>query len=102
MSKRVFLCGLALAVVALAFLLTDHLLEQLCWEPGVTAASVRRIRPGMTVQEVEAMLGGPDSSSWAPWLRQLGFKPGRETWTTIPLEELPQPDPAVEANFASP
>ena len=54
MSKRVFFCGVALVLVAVAFLLTDQLL----WEPGVTAANVRQLRPGMTMQEVEGILGG--------------------------------------------
>jgi hypothetical protein len=62
MGKRVFFGGIALTAIAVAFLLTDHL----CWEPGVTAANVRRIRPGMTVQDVKAILGGPDSAT--AWL----------------------------------
>ena len=55
MSRRVFLLGVGLALVALAFVLTDVLL----WEPGVTAANVRRIRAGMTLAEVNAVLGPP-------------------------------------------
>src|SRR5262249_35006410 len=47
--------GLAVVAVALAFLLAD----QLFWEPGVSASNVRRIRPGMTLEEVKAILGGP-------------------------------------------
>jgi hypothetical protein len=54
MSKRVYFFGLAITAVALAFLLA----EQLFWEPGVSAASVRRIRPGMHLAEVEKILGG--------------------------------------------
>src|SRR5439155_6954570 len=54
MSKRVYFFGLATAVVALAFVLAD----QLFWEPGVSAASVRCIRPGMHLKEVEKILGG--------------------------------------------
>ena len=54
MSKRVYFFGLAIAAVALAFVLAD----QLFLEPGVSASNVRRIRPGMTLAEVEEILGG--------------------------------------------
>jgi hypothetical protein len=53
MSRRVYLLGIALTLVALAFIVTDALL----WEPGVTAANARRIRVGMTFDEVDAILG---------------------------------------------
>jgi hypothetical protein len=53
MSRQVYLLGLGLALVALAFLLTEALL----WRPGVTQANVRRIREGMTFREVKALLG---------------------------------------------
>ena len=42
-------------LVVVALLLTDWLL----WEPGLTEDNVRRIRPGMTLAEVEELLGGP-------------------------------------------
>jgi hypothetical protein len=42
-----------LALVALALVATDALL----WQPGVTEANVKRIREGMTVAEVNALLG---------------------------------------------
>ena len=48
-----WLAGVALVLGAL--LLTDRLL----WQPGLTEDNVRRIRPGMTLAEVEALLGGP-------------------------------------------
>ena len=54
MSKRVYFFGLAIVAVALAFVLA----EQLFWEPGVSASNVRRIRRGMNLAEVEAILGG--------------------------------------------
>jgi hypothetical protein len=53
MSRRVYLLGVGIVLVALAFVLTDALL----WEPGVTAANVRRVQPGMTLAEVKARLG---------------------------------------------
>ncbi len=53
MPWRVQCTGLALLMLAGAFLLTDALL----WEPGVTEWNVQRIRPGMTFEEVEALLG---------------------------------------------
>jgi hypothetical protein len=56
MSKRVYFFGLAVIAVALAFVLAD----QLFWEPGVSASNVRRIRPGMTLEEVKTILGGPN------------------------------------------
>ncbi len=66
MSWRVYCTGLALLLVAGAFLLTDVLL----WQPGVTATNVQRIRRGMTVAEVEALLGAParrgPGVSWLP------------------------------------
>ncbi len=53
MSKRTFHVGLAIVAVALAFLAVDGL----CWRPGLTEANVRRIRDGMTLEEVRAILG---------------------------------------------
>jgi hypothetical protein len=55
MAKRAYQWLAGLALVAGALLLTDSLL----WEPGLTEDNVRRIRPGMTLAEVEALLGGP-------------------------------------------
>jgi hypothetical protein len=40
----------------LALLLADRLL----WQPELTEENVRRIRSGMTLAEVEALLGGPE------------------------------------------
>src|SRR5262245_52258504 len=54
MPRLVYLLGFSLILVAGAFVLTDRLL----WEPGVTAANVKRIRPGMRLAEVRALLGG--------------------------------------------
>ena len=55
MRKRAYLWLAGLALVVGALLLTDRLL----WQPGLTEDNVRRLRPGMTLAEVEALLGGP-------------------------------------------
>jgi len=55
MSRRALLWLAGVTLVALALLLTDRLL----WQPGLTEENVRRIRPGMTLAEVETLLGGP-------------------------------------------
>jgi hypothetical protein len=44
-----------LELVIGALLLTDRLL----WQPGLTEGNVRRLQPGVTLMEVEALLGGP-------------------------------------------
>ena len=56
MSRKVFLLGLGLSLIALAFALTQYVLDL---QPGVTEANIKRIREGMTVQQVEAILGAP-------------------------------------------
>jgi hypothetical protein len=55
MSRHVYLLGVGLALVALALAFTDWALSL---RPGVTEANFRRVRPGMTLAEVEALLGG--------------------------------------------
>jgi hypothetical protein len=61
MSRRTYLrCLIGVALIALALLLTDRLL----WQPGLTEDNVRRIRPGMTLAEVEELLGGPAADSF--------------------------------------
>jgi hypothetical protein len=54
MSRRVYLLGVGLALVALALAVTDWALSL---QPGVTEANLKRIRPGMTLAEVETLLG---------------------------------------------
>jgi hypothetical protein len=56
MPRCVYLLGVGLALVALALAVTDWMLTP---PPGVTEANVKRIRPGMTLAEVESILGGP-------------------------------------------
>jgi hypothetical protein len=55
MPRLVYLSGVGLALVALAFVATEAALGP---RPGVTAANVERIRPGMPLADVEALLGG--------------------------------------------
>jgi hypothetical protein len=55
MRRRALLWLAGLALVIAALFLTDRLL----WAPGLTEDNVRRIWPGMTLAEVEALLGGP-------------------------------------------
>ena len=71
MSRRVYLLGVGLALVALAFVVTDALL----WRPGVTEANVRRIRPGMKRTEVEAVLGRQNGGTII-----MGGLPRIEVW----------------------
>ncbi len=56
MSRRIYLLGVGLALVALALAATDAALGP---PPGVTEANIRRIKLGMLKEEVEAILGGP-------------------------------------------
>src|SRR5262249_10302590 len=60
MPRRVYLLGVGLALVALALAFTDWALSL---RPGVTEANVKRIRPGMTLTDVEALMGCPP----LPW-----------------------------------
>src|SRR5262245_48009928 len=55
MPRRVYLLGLGVALVGLALAFTDWALSL---RPGVSEQNVKRIRPGMTLAEVEALLGG--------------------------------------------
>src|SRR5262245_55716836 len=54
MPRLVYLTGVGIGLLAVAFALTCRL----TWRPGVTAANAGRIRPGMTLPQVEAIFGG--------------------------------------------
>jgi hypothetical protein len=69
MPKLVFMTGVALCVVTIAFLLTDRLLFPPCVE------NAQRVRLGMTQQEVEAVLGRAADHTLGLWdirLRHIG------------------------------
>jgi hypothetical protein len=54
-SRRVYLLGLGLALVALGLVVIEGALGP---PPGVTKENARRVRKGMTFGEVDAILGG--------------------------------------------
>ncbi len=60
MSRRVYLLGVGIALVALAFAITNYIMGP---SPGVTEANSRRIQKGMTLKEVQAIFGGPGKLS---------------------------------------
>jgi hypothetical protein len=68
MSGRVYLSGVGLALVALAFCVTDWALRP-PFKPGVSEANVRRIKAGMTPEEVKSILG--PRSGWTPHWRDI-------------------------------
>jgi hypothetical protein len=69
MSRRVYLLGLGLALVALALAFTDWTLSL---RPGVSEANARRIRLGMSLSEVERILGRPPDGESVMPLRGVG------------------------------
>jgi hypothetical protein len=81
MAKRALLWLTGLMLVVSALLLTDRLL----WQPGLTEDNVRRIKPGMTLAEVEALLGGPAADTfemppdYMAYRLQREWKEGGET-----------------------
>src|SRR5690242_5346436 len=65
MKKPVFVFGIAVLVLALAFVLTDAIVSALT--AGVTEGNIRRIRIGMLKPEIERILGEPgqyESFNW--------------------------------------
>src|SRR5262245_64884631 len=86
MPRLTYHSGLALLLVAGAFLLADRLLAP---PPGVTEANVERVRAGMSVGRVEAIFGRaadvardpPEREQTRHWLSEAGvasvaFSPG--------------------------
>jgi hypothetical protein len=77
MSRQTYFLGLGMALVALAFVVTDEFFPG---TPVVTERNCKRIRPGMTLGEVEDILGlepgtggcvsGP---GFYPWWQVKGF-----------------------------
>jgi hypothetical protein len=59
MSRRVYLLGVGLALVAVALVVAEAALGP---PPGVTRVNVNRVRPGMTMREVETLFGGPPAT----------------------------------------
>src|SRR5262245_55566628 len=85
MPRLVYWAGWALLLVAGAFLLTDAL----TWTPGVTERNARRVRPGMTLPEVEALLRGP-AAGQGRWISAshplLGFGMAWSAGSDYPVE----------------
>jgi hypothetical protein len=76
--RRLACVGVALCVVALAFGVTVRVVDSL-EPPGVTESNLRRIRPGMTLAEAEAIFGGPASGSWSDAASSRDSNPPRLT-----------------------
>jgi hypothetical protein len=78
MSRRVYLLGVGLALVALALAFTDWMLSL---QPGLTKANMRRIRVGMTLEEVKALL--------CDWPAMVGLEGHPSFWADrVTQEEL--------------
>jgi hypothetical protein len=67
--------------------LTDWLL----WAPGLTGDNVRRIKPGMTLAEVEALLGGPAQDTFEMPPDYLAYRWQREWREGWPGQPTPRP-----------
>jgi hypothetical protein len=100
MSKQVYRLGIAVALVSLGFVVTNQLLTP---PPGVTEVNVKRLRPGMTLDQIEAILGqrperqgfGVGSGGFGrPFggFGSGGFRGGGPSRTP----ELPRPEQPVE------
>ena len=60
MSRKVYLLGVGLALVALGLAVTDAALGP---HPGVTEVNARRVRVGMSLLQTEAIFGEPPGLS---------------------------------------
>src|SRR5438067_62607 len=99
MSRSVFLLGLGIAAVGLAFGLTSHLLGP---RSRVTWASIQLIGPSMTRREVEAILGPPSSDqlpAWAKGFVRPGAAPRQEWPPRGPRMKFPPPGQAGPVLF---
>jgi hypothetical protein len=74
MPRRVYWLGVGITLVALVFALTNYVIGP---SPGVTEANAGRIRNGMTMKEVETILGGPGRRVFeegAPGISSQGYQ----------------------------
>jgi hypothetical protein len=99
MSRRVYLLGVGLLLVALALLVTDSVLTPPRW---VTLVKMGRVRPGMTLREVESILGpaGPDYSSdlrrgYYIWKSRVGWT---RVWVSQGKVDRVEFDPTLSAD----
>jgi hypothetical protein len=78
MSRRVYLLGVAVAMVAVAFAATEAALEPRA--SGVTRANARRLQPEMSRAEVERILGGlvEESEVDGAWSSRINAWQGTE------------------------
>jgi hypothetical protein len=82
MSRRVYLLGVGAVLVALALVVTEWALGP---RPGVNRLNYARIRPGMTMKQVETFLGGP--AEFGIDKRELRIVvAGKEAWRFCPAE----------------
>jgi hypothetical protein len=72
MSRWVYLLGVGAALVAVALAVTDRALSL---QPGVTEANARRVRPGMTLSDVEVLFGSRAYVTCLPFLNRARETP---------------------------